>query len=233
MALGLAVSSLCQVLSRVVTNRHKEALRAAVFLDHYRRCRLEEAALVGGAGSADHVSAYAAALPGGGAVAVPDAGTGAASAARLGVALAAPPTLPRHVLAREVLYNVGRAAHQVSMLPLAAHAYGACLATAPPPGFYDELSGLEASSSSSGGSADIDAGSAGSGSSDALSPSSVAPAAAAAARRDAHVRLRAVFEGALNTQREAAFNLTLLLRRAGNAATPGAVGVLTGHLAYA
>jgi hypothetical protein len=173
----------------------------------------------------------------------------AASAARLGVALAAPPVLPRHVLAREVLYNVGRAAHQVSMLPLAAHAYAACLATAPPPGFYDEpqpavAAAAAAAPHAAGGDADHGAGAGGSGSGGSAdgrgalappppsAPSSPA-ASAAASRRDAHARLQCVFEGALNPQREAAYNLTLLLRRAGNASTPGALAVLASHLTYA
>lgn len=215
--LCLAVASLCQVMSRVVLNRHREAVRAFAFLEAYRAARLREAtatAAGNNSGSSDHYTRY-----------LPSHRDDPASRgdSALGITLSAPSALPRFVVEREVAYNCARAAHQLSMGGLATHAYRACLATQAPPGFYDPLppppppsqQGAAASAASSV------AGSAGGGSAGAGGPPS-APAEAASAR--------ALFECTLNPQREAAFNLCALLRRAGNGHAAAAVAAK--HLVY-
>lgn len=101
----------------------------------------------------------------------------------------APLPLPAFLVEREVWYNLGRAAHQLSLLGTAVDCYERCLAISVPEG--------------SRNSAAVGA--------DASAVSSVSSSAVQSSREALHTTT-------LNVQRDAAHNLVLILRGSGNEA---------------
>lgn len=123
----------------------------------------------------------------------------------------APRFLPRHVIEREALYNCARACNQLqALLPLAVKLYRQCLEIEMPQP-QPPMPGGEEEGSEGEGEDHLDPAFGLLAKEGASSSSSSSAASRARSRAQQWVT-----ERALNTQREAAFNLALLLRKTGD-----------------
>jgi hypothetical protein len=102
--LGMGVSELTHAQSRTAQSRYTHAMRAALFLARYVQLRGKEEELRTGSSSSSSSSS-------------------SGLSAEHDSSLAAPLNLPRALRAAECAFNIGRAAHQLGLTPLAMHSY--------------------------------------------------------------------------------------------------------------